>query len=153
MDNLEKIKIQVEEYLEPMVKDQGFELISFSISQVREQLLLRIVINKIGGVTLDECVNVNRKLGNLLEEKEPFDMSYNLEVSSPGVDKVIESEKEYKCLIGRELIIKIEDNSLVTGVLKSIKGGVLIIGLGDKDINLNIVDIKEAKQKIKLLEA
>ncbi|MDP8253322.1 MAG: hypothetical protein P9X27_02865 [Candidatus Kaelpia aquatica] len=136
-----------------MVKDQGFELISFSISQVREQLLLRIVINKIGGVTLDECVNVNRKLGNLLEEKEPFDMSYNLEVSSPGVDKVIESEKEYKCLIGRELIIKIEDNSLVTGVLKSIKGGVLIIGLGDKDINLNIVDIKEAKQKIKLLEA
>ncbi len=152
MDNLDKIKAQIEEYLEPLVKNEGFELIELSIVQDRARLLLQITINKIGGVTLDECVSVNRKLGCFLEEKDLLDMSYNLEVSSPGIDRVVESEKEYSCLIGRELTVKIKDSSLVEGILKSVKDGVLIIGVKDGDVNLNIADIKEAKQKIKLSE-
>ncbi|MDP8216849.1 MAG: hypothetical protein P9L98_06010 [Candidatus Kaelpia imicola] len=135
-----------------MVKDEGFELISLSLSQDMAKLLLRIVINKIGGVTLDECVNVNKKLSNFLEDRDPFDISYTIEVSSPGVNRIVESEKEYKCLIGRGLIIKIEDGSLVEGILRSIKDGILTIGLGDGDVSLNIADIKEAKQKVKLSE-
>jgi len=148
MNNLNNLKNRLESYLEPIVQEEGFELISLTISQDRVQL----AINRLGGVNLDECASINRKLSNFLEEEDPFEVSYTLEVSSPGVDKVIESEKEYRCLIDKELSIKIESGVLVEGILRSVKGGVLIIGLEDKDISLNITDIREAKQKIKLSE-
>ena len=148
MNNLNNLKNRLESYLEPIVQEEGFELISLTISQDRVQL----TINRVGGVTLDECASINRKLSNFLEEEDSFEVSYTLEVSSPGVDKVIESEKEYRCLIDKELSIKIEGGVLVEGILRSVKDGVLIIGLEDKDISLNIIDIREAKQKIKLSE-
>ena len=148
MNNLNNLKNRLESYLEPIIQEEGFELISLTISQDRVQL----AINRVGGVNLDECASINRKLSNFLEEEDPFEVSYTLEVSSPGVDKVIESEKEYRCLIDKELSIKIEGGVLVEGILRSVKDGVLIIGLEDKDISLNITDIREAKQKIKLSE-
>jgi len=148
MNNLKNLKNRLEGYLEPIVREEGFELISLTISQDRVQL----TINRVGGVTLDECASINRKLSNFLEEEDSFEVSYTLEVSSPGVDKVIESEKEYRCLIDKELSIKIEGGVLIEGILRSVKDGVLIIGLEDKDISLNIIDIREAKQKIKLSE-
>ncbi len=148
MNNLNNLKNRLESYLEPIVQEEGFELISLTISQDRVQL----AINRLGGVNLDECASINRKLSNFLEEEDSFEVSYTLEVSSPGVDKVIESEKEYRCLIDKELSIKIEGGVLVEGILRSVKDGVLIIGLEDKDISLNITDIREAKQKIKLSE-
>jgi len=148
MNNLKNLKNRLEGYLEPIVREEGFELISLTISQDRVQL----TINRVGGVTLDECASINRKLSNFLEEEDSFEVSYTLEVSSPGVDKVIESEKEYRCLIDKELSIKIEGGVLIEGILRSVKDGVLIIGLEDKDISLNITDIREAKQKIKLSE-
>jgi ribosome maturation factor RimP len=150
MDNLEDLKNSLEEHIEPLVREEGFELIKLDISKDRARTLLSIIINRLGGVTLDDCVKLNRRLSEVLEERDLFSESYLLEVSSPGVDKIIESEREYRCLIGRDLSIRIDKSSLLEGVLKSVKDGVLIIGLEDKDISIDIADIKEAKQKVKL---
>lgn len=96
---------------------------------------LRVYIDKPGGVTLDDCQNMSEVLSDKLDEKDPINTSYYLEVSSPGLDRPLKTDKDLKRNIGKDIEI-----SLYTPInnKKKYEGNL-------KDFDENIVTITDDK--------
>ncbi len=68
---------------------------------------LRIFIDKADGVDINDCENVSRKLDKILDEVDPIDMSYTLEVSSPGVERDLVREEHFNAFIGKDITVRL----------------------------------------------
>jgi len=86
--NLEKIIMEGAELM-------GYEVVKWKYRAGRKGLL-QIYIDKEGGITLEDCIRFNKYLNNILDEKDPIPTSYILEVSSPGVVRNLENDKDYE---------------------------------------------------------
>ncbi|HHY81074.1 MAG TPA: ribosome maturation factor RimP [Clostridiales bacterium] len=95
---MSKVKVEnlVEEMLQPVLKDQHCELVDIEYVKEGSHWYLRIYIDKSGGVTLDDCQAVSEKLSDLLDEKDPIPHSYFLEVSSPGIDRILKKDSDFE---------------------------------------------------------
>lgn len=87
---------------EPLVRDAGAELLDVEILTEYGRTILRAYIYRPDGVTLDDCVAVQDVLSLRLDETDPIPGSYCLEVSSPGLERVLRREKEFAIFAGRE---------------------------------------------------
>ncbi len=68
---------------------------------------LRIFIDRDGGVDINDCENVSRKLDKILDEVDPIDMSYTLEVSSPGIERDLIREEHFKAFMGQDITVRL----------------------------------------------
>lgn len=87
---------------EPEVRAAGLELLDVELtSDENRKTILRVTIYSPNGVTLDDCVNVEAIISPMLDEMDPIAGSYNLEISSPGLERVLKRDKEYQIFGGR----------------------------------------------------
>ncbi len=98
-------KIQV--LAEDLLLNLGFELVDLELSQSDEGSVLRLFIDKEGGVTLDDCAHVSRMFGALLDVEDPIAGRYNLEISSPGLNRRLRKFKDFQSRIGETVKIKL----------------------------------------------
>ena len=68
---------------------------------------LTVVIDKDGGVTIDDCERLHKAIDAPLDELDPIDVSYTLNVSSPGIDRPLKSERDYKRNLGKDICVKL----------------------------------------------
>lgn len=100
------IEEAVEKLLEPLLAQEGMELVD--VEYVRERnWILRIFIDKEGGVDLNDCQYISEKAGKLLDEKDLIPAEYMLEVSSPGLDRILKKDKDFKRFAGEEVDVKL----------------------------------------------
>jgi len=85
----------------PIVENMGLELLDIEFTSEAGRPILRVTIYKPEGVTLDDCVSVDRAVSPILEEMDPIPGSYSLEVSSPGLERALKRDKEYEIFSGR----------------------------------------------------
>ncbi|NLX87622.1 MAG: ribosome maturation factor RimP, partial [Clostridiales bacterium] len=92
---------------------------------------LRLYIDKQGGVTVEDCQRVSETLSDVLDEVDPIEHSYILEVSSPGVERPLKSQRDYDYFRGREVEIKlyspVDGKKEFTGVLEGLENGVVTV--------------------------
>lgn len=101
-----EIEEAVEKLLEPVLEADGVELVD--VEYVRERnWILRVYIDKDGGVGLDDCQEVSEKAGSLLDEKDLIPDNYMLEVSSPGLDRVLKKDKDFIRYTGEDVDVKL----------------------------------------------
>ncbi|MDP8233876.1 MAG: hypothetical protein P9M06_03625 [Candidatus Saelkia tenebricola] len=150
MSYLDELKEKTMQFAMPVVKNEGCEIIELSLISLGSKLLLRFIVNKSGGIAMDECVGVNRKLANMLDEADFIDQSYVLEVFSPGIDRLLKNEQEFKCVLGRDLVVKIKDGRIIRGNLIEVRESQLMISCEDKIVEVDIKDLDSAKQQIGL---
>lgn len=101
-----EIESEVERLLEPALEEIGIELVD--VEYVRERnWILRIFIDKEGGVDLNDCQKISEKAGELLDEADLISDNYMLEVSSPGLDRVLKKDKDFLCHAGEEVDVKL----------------------------------------------
>ncbi len=91
----------VQELAEPLVEAEGMELVDVEYLQERGRWLLRLVIDKPGGITLDDCQNISRQVERLLDVEDPIDAPYSLEVSSPGIERPLKKAADFERFAGR----------------------------------------------------
>ena len=94
--------------IETPLSSMGYELVDIEFGREGKKSFLRIYIDKEGGISLDDCVEVTKFLSPLLEVEEVEDMipgSYNLEVSSPGLFRKLKREKDYNRAVGKRVKI------------------------------------------------
>jgi ribosome maturation factor RimP len=104
-----KIAAQVRELAEPVVNDYGVELVDVEYLREMHGWVIRLLIDKEGGVTLHDCAAVSREVGNLLEIKEVIMHPYHLEVSSPGIERPLKRENDFERFAGKEVLIRTAD--------------------------------------------
>ncbi|MGI6008155.1 MAG: ribosome maturation factor RimP [Ruminococcus sp.] len=92
--------------LEPVVQEQGFELVDVEYVKEGGSWYLRAYIDKEGGITIDDCEIVSRAFSDLLDKDDFIEDSYILEVSSPGLGRPLKKEKDYARSIGKKLEIR-----------------------------------------------
>lgn len=101
-----EIEAEAERLLEPVLEKDGIELVD--VEYVRERnWILRIYIDKEGGVDLNDCQTVSEKAGALLDEKDLILDNYMLEVSSPGLDRVLKKDKDFIRYTGEDVDVKL----------------------------------------------
>jgi ribosome maturation factor RimP len=103
----EQIETLTEQFLEPILDENNFELVDVEYVKEAGNWYLRIYVDKDGGITIDDCELVSRALEAILDEKDPIKDPYILEVSSPGLDRPLKKEKDYKRSIGKLVEIKL----------------------------------------------
>ena len=102
----EKVIDNVQEILEPLLFEEGLELVDIEYRREGRGRVLRIYIDKQGGVTVEDCAKLSRELGTLLDIHDIIPSSYTLEVSSPGLTRALKKPKDFKRFKGKKVKIK-----------------------------------------------
>lgn len=94
---------RVKELISPLLEEEGVELVELSFRQVGNRMSLRALLDKVGGITLDECTAISRKIGAVLDEGDAIETRYVLEVSSPGLDRPLVTSEDFKRSAGKKI--------------------------------------------------
>ena len=146
---------QAKELAEHVVAQRGMELIDVEYSMEHGRWVLRFYIDKPGGVTVDDCGAVSEELGVILDVKDIIQSSYDLEVSSPGLDRPLTKENDFLKYTGRKVWIKtkqpIDGRRNFTATIDGFKEGrVLITDSENKKWEIPFEDIEKARLEIQL---
>ncbi len=127
-NNTEK---KVLEIVEPIVKEKELELADLEFVKEGPNWYLRVYIDKDGGVTIEDCESVSRVLEKKLDEKDPIEQAYILEVSSPGIDRPLKRPEHFQKYIGEIIDIKLykplDGKKEYQGELKQFDNGIITI--------------------------
>jgi ribosome maturation factor RimP len=150
MSEAERIVNEVSRIAESLLPEFGMEMVDVEFRFERGGWTLRIFIDKEGGVTIGDCASVSRELGDLIEAEKIIDNPYVLEVSSPGLDRLLRKEQDFVRSIGKLITIEmarpINKRKNFTGRLAHVKDGRLHILVDDADLfELPIDGIKKAR--------
>ena len=122
MTKREMYEKNTEEILIPMTEELGFELVDVEYVKEGSSWYLRAYIDKPGGININGCETVSRRLSDILDEKDYIDDAYILEVSSPGLGRPLRKEKDFRRSLGEEVEVRtyrmIEKQKEFTGILK-----------------------------------
>ncbi|MCC5909840.1 MAG: ribosome maturation factor RimP [Clostridiaceae bacterium] len=131
-----KVEQMTEELVNPIVQQQNFELVDIEFKKEGPHKYLKIYIDKPGGITLDDCQKVSEQLSEKLDETDPIQENYFLEVSSPGLDRPLKRDSDFVKFKGENVEVKlyeaIEGKKVLEGEL---------VGLEDNNIKLNIENV------------
>ncbi len=149
-----KIKQICEEKLRPVIEEMGYELVEVSYEKENGGMSLIFIIDKDGGVTVDDCEVVNKKIDPILDELNPTDdKPYTLVVSSPGLDRPLKTDRDLSRNLGKDvdvtLFSKLDGKKLFTGALESFDEKVIVLDLGKEKISLDRNKIASIKLVIK----
>lgn len=100
---MDSIKNKVNKIIEPVINALDIELDDIELSKMRGKALLRVFIEKEGGVTIDDCEHVSREVAAVLDVEDPIPCPYVLEVSSPGLDRPLKAPKDFKRFAGKKV--------------------------------------------------
>ena len=122
--------------VEPLAKELGLSIWDVRFLKEGSQWYLRVFIDKDGGVGIDDCVNLSHAIDGPLDEANPIEQAYILEVSSPGVERDLVRDEHFEAFIGEKIKVKmirpIEGKREFSGVLESYDDGNITIRLEDE---------------------
>lgn len=95
----------LQEMLQDAVKDLGCELWGIECQRLGRFMTVRLFIDKEGGVTVDNCADVSRQVSAILDVEDPIADKYNLEVSSPGLDRPLFTLPQFERYIGQDIAV------------------------------------------------
>ncbi len=126
---------RTEELLEPLMQEFGFELVDVEYVREGGSWYLRAYIDKPGGITINDCEAVSRRLSDLLDQEDYIEESYTLEVSSPGLGRPLRKDKDFQRSMGEEVDVKlfapVDHSREFTGLLKAFDKESVTIELED----------------------
>ena len=126
-----KVREEVERLVLPILEGGGMELVDIEYKIGRGRGILRLYIDKPGGVKLDDCERVSKRIDPILERSDIIGGHYLLEVSSPGLDRPLKKEADFKRFMGRLIKVKtfapINNQKTFMGTLKDYKEEVVTL--------------------------
>ena len=148
---------RTEELVLPIVEENKFELVDVEYVKEAGEYYLRVYIDKPGGINIDDCETVSRRLSDLLDREDFIKEAYILEVSSPGLDRPLKKDKDFERNLGKEVELKtykpIDKRKEFTGTLKSYDADTVTIDTGpDGEMEFNRKDIAQIRLFIDLSE-
>ena len=102
-----KVSDEVYKLVSPIAESFGLEVIEVLYEKKYDGMNLTVVIDKEGGVTIDDCEKLHRAIDAPLDELEPIDTAYILNVSSPGIDRPLKTERDYKRNLDKKISVKL----------------------------------------------
>lgn len=134
--------------LEPHLEEQGYELVELELDRRGSRLILRLFIDRPGGVTLNDCQVVSQLLSPLLDGLDLMEKSYVLEVSSPGFERPVRKAKDWERFVGERIKIKtltpVTGRSHFSGVLTGFADGMVAVNCEGTPYAIHIENVSKA---------
>ncbi len=147
--SIKNIETKVENILEPIINNLGYDLYDVIYEKEGKDYYLRIIIDKLEGIDINDCEKVNNEINDILDEKDYIKEQYFLEVSSPGIERTLRKEKHFRAQIGKEVKLKlfkpIEKQKELIGILEEYNREEITIKINNKSIKINSKDIAIAR--------
>jgi ribosome maturation factor RimP len=148
----------VQEEIEKIVESEGLELVHIDYHKQGRGYLLRVDIDKDGGVTLDDCQLVSQQLSTWLDVQDSITAEYELQVSSPGLDRKFYKDSDYQKFLGRTVRVKtkkaIRGLHVIVGKLKEFDGTQIVVTdpavKRDPNYVIPLQDIKETRLEVEI---
>jgi ribosome maturation factor RimP len=149
---------RVEKEIEKIVTSEGLELVHVEYRKQGRGYLLRVDIDKDGGVNLDDCQVVSQQISTYLDVDDVVPGEFELQVSSPGLDRKFYSDSDYRKFIGRLVRVKtakaIRGLHVIVGRLKEFSGEKVVVTdpvmKKDADYEIPLSEIKEARLEVEI---
>ncbi|MCR5311650.1 MAG: ribosome maturation factor RimP [Lachnospiraceae bacterium] len=136
---------RTEALLEPIAKECGVSIYDVEFVNEAGEWYLRSYIDKEGGVTIDDCEAVSRRLSDELDKEDFIEEAYYLEVSSPGLGRTLKKDKHLQASIGQEVELKtykpINKQKEFSGTLKAFDGTTVTLEIAGTDTVFNRSDV------------
>ena len=143
------IETRVEELLKSIIENIGYELYDVRYEKEGKDYYLRIIIDKPEGIDINDCENVNNAINDILDEADYIKDQYFLEVSSPGLERILRKDKHFEKQVGNEISLKffkpINKQKEMIGILEEYTNGELTIKVEEETLKINLKDIAIAK--------
>ena len=135
--NREEICSRINTLVQPVLVSMRLELVEIEFKRSGREAVLRLFIDKEGGVALDDCAELSRELSLLLDIEDFIPCEYNLEVSSPGLDRPLRSADDYRRFSGRQakLVMRepVDGQKYFKGRLGGVEDGAVVAVLIDAE--------------------
>ena len=128
--NSKEVSEKVKELVEPVIRNLGFRLFDVEFKPERGWVL-RVIIDREGGVTIRDCEEVSRKISAILDVEDLIPFSYTLEISSPGLTRALEKPEHYAFFRGRLVRIVLREpvgeRREITGYIEDVREGIITV--------------------------
>ena len=143
---------QIEAVVLPALEELGLELVEVQYRREQSGWVLRLFIDKQGGITLDNCAAVSREVSQLLDIEDFIDQAYSLEVSSPGLDRPLKSMAEFERFVGRKAKIKtlepIGGENVFIGKINKTEEESIVLDVGTKEMTILFSQVEKARLEV-----
>lgn len=141
---------RIETVVEPLLAQEAVELVDLRFLREGGRWVLRFYIDKQGGVSLDDCEYMSNRIGSLLDAREDLlPGAYNLEISSPGVDRILKKAKDFERFAGHRAKIRLKipqaGQRHFRGYLKGLEGETVLLENGEVVSRFALEEIDEAR--------
>jgi ribosome maturation factor RimP len=115
-------KENISKLLDGILPDNDLFVVNVNVSESAVKPKVTIVADGDNGISIDQCASISRRLGRRIEEAYGEEVSYTLEVSSPGADQPLVSPRQYQRHVGRKLKVTLPDGTEMIGALEEATG-------------------------------
>lgn len=140
---------ELESLLAPLLDQEGVDLVDIEWFPQGPKWILRVFLDKTGGITLDDCSYFSERIGSLIDVKNAISHPYVLEVSSPGLDRKIRKEKDFERFAGHPVSVKLRTaqngQKNFRGILKGLSEGKVVIALGPQTLSFDGSAVAEVR--------
>jgi len=130
-------KDKIRELIEPVLEDEKMELVDIECLRMKTRWMVRIYLDKEGGVTLNDCSEISHQMSDILDVHDILPGPYTLEVSSPGLDRPLARDKDFMKYRGHKVHVRVDEK--IEGI-RNFRGE-LIDYLDEGDGKILIVDV------------
>ncbi|MDO4841799.1 MAG: ribosome maturation factor RimP [Phoenicibacter congonensis] len=145
LTNFEKM---IFDQLEGEATKNGFEIVNVSVVGSKKAPILKVFIDTEGGVSFEELAKAQEFISPIIEEIDPFDAPYTLEVSSPGIDRPLVLLRHFEQFIGSQAHVRVqmpvEERRNFNGIIAAVEGNIVTIEDEEGQHSLNFDNIKRA---------
>ena len=139
---------ELERLVAPELEAMGFEVVLCEVVGSSSNPIVRLYVDKPGGVSVGDCGMVSRTVSMVLEREDPFPGRYLLEVSSPGSSRPLRTEDHFTQFVGQAAKLQItapdERKMTYTGTIRSCINGVITLDTADGEVTVGIADVTKA---------
>jgi ribosome maturation factor RimP len=136
----------------PVLQEKGLVLVDVLYRRESSGWVLRLLIDKEDGVTLDDCTAVSREVSHLLDIEDIIEQAFNLEVSSPGLDRPLKSVGDFQRFAGRKAKVTtkepIEGNQVFMGRINKVEDELITMEVGQQELCIPFSEVAKARLEV-----
>ncbi|ROO28338.1 ribosome maturation protein RimP [Salinisphaera orenii MK-B5] len=145
----ERMSQRLQQLLEPVVNDLGYELWHLESTGAAKSGVLRLYIDSPAGIALEDCETVSHEVSAVLDVEDAGNSNYQLEVSSPGLDRPLANKAHFRRFIGERarvnMFAPVAGQRKFRGVILAVEGDTVDLGCDDQTYSLPIADMAKAR--------
>ena len=119
--------MNLEVQIAKIIEANGAALYDTEIVTEFEETIYRVLVTKVGGVSLDLCATISHELSPFLDVHPPMSQAYRLEISSPGIERKLSKPEHFKNAVGEKVKVKLGEGDKLKGLLKSVDNDGIVV--------------------------